>query len=431
MQVHVSQIPNNAEWRSFPLTRTPRFPTAAHARDRLKISHKMLIATLTHHQVMVSFLDFIFPFGMQEYLQDFYFNGFREETRISSPAAGLVISKLGRSGREIRLCYNLKSVERSPSDKHWPWSIRQTAVYHSFDVEYGKALWIIVKGNELMKDRIQSSTAKGAAGSTGLKNFESTSKAFETSLATHLMLAEWCDEDWRWYLNYLEGRLHDATRRATAILIERELSIYESPVHRHKKTNTTSSVASTVATVVKKTLSRKHRNSNSDSAVPLAEIPIQTPFPMANGPPPPPGGGPPAPPCPPPGLPGSVPTEKQQPQEDEEDFTLKNLQFVQHLEEKANEISPVLAANIDILRELSEHYKLVLTSDDCPFEIKSGCQIAFKNFERRIKSITTDLERQKSRTQILLGLISNRKNLVSHKILKIEYLTLNKSLILQ
>lgn len=379
----------------------------------------MLVAALTHHQVMVSFLDFIFPFGMQEYLEDFYFNGFREETRLSSPTSGLVIPRLGRSGRDIRLCYNLKSVERS-SDQHWPWSIRQTAVYHSFDAEYGKALWIMVKGNELMKNRIQDSTAKDAVGSTDIKNFGSTSAAFASSLATHLMIAEWCDEDWRWYLNYLEGRLHGATRRATAILLEREPSIYESPVQHHKKTNTSSSVANTVATVVKKTFSKKHRNSNSDPAVPLSNIPVQTPFPMTNRLPPPPGGGPPPPPFLPPGVLGSVPNEKQSPPEDEGDFKLENLQLVQNLEEKAIEISPVLAANIDILRELSEHYKSVLTSDDCPAEIKSGCQAAFKDFEKRIRSITTDLERQKSRTQILLGLISNRKNLVSRSLYKVN-----------
>jgi hypothetical protein len=87
---------------------------------------------------------------------------------------------------------------------------------------------------------------------------------------------------------------------------------------------------------------------------------------------------------------------------------------VQHLEEKANEISPVLAANIDILRELSEHYRSVLSSDDCPDELKSGCETSFKHFEKSIKSIITDLEGQKSRTQILLSLLSNRKNLVRY-----------------
>jgi hypothetical protein len=360
---------------------------------------------------MVPFLDFIFPFGVQEYLEDFYFSGLREETRLSTAAAGLVIPELGRSGRDIRLCYNLKSVERS-SD-HWPWSIRQTAVYHSFDVGNGKAFWIMVKGNKLMKKRIQESTTKDAVGSVDLKRFGSNCEAFASSLATHLVLADWCDEEWRWYLNYLEERLHIATRRASAIIQEREPSMYESPVSHHARANTTPSMTNRVATAVKKTFSRKHRKSNSDPGLPLANIPVQTPFPMTTGPAAPPGGRPPPPPIPPPGMPGSVQTEKHQPQEEDQDFTLKNLQFVQNLEEKANEVSPVLDSNIDILRELSDHYKSVLSSDECPQELKSGCQTSFKHFEKRITSIITDLERQKSRTQILLGLLSNRKNLVS------------------
>lgn len=364
---------------------------------------------------MVSFLDFIFPFGVQEYLEDFYFSGLREETRLSSPATGLVIPALGRSGRDIRLCYNLKSVERS-SDKHWPWSIRQTAVYHSFDVETGKAFWIMIKGNKLMKNRIQESTAKDAIGSPDLKRFGTSCEAFASSLATHLVLAEWSREEWRWYLNYLEERLHAATRRATIMVLEREPSIYEAPVHHHSRTDTAASRASRVVTAVKKTMSRKHTNSLSNSSPSPANIQVQTPFQMPTGPPAPPGGGPQLPPMLPPGMPGAILRKNPQPKEEEPDFTLKNLQLVQFLEEKANEVSPVLAANIDILQELSEHYSSVLSSDDCPEELKSGCQTYFRNFEQRIKSIITDLERQRSRTQILLGLLSNRKNLVSRNI---------------
>lgn len=406
MQVYVSPSPNQPSWRTLPEMGQFRFPIAAHARDRLKISRKMLVAAWTHHQVMVSFLDFIFPFGMQEYLEDFYFSGLREETRLSSPATGLVIPELGRSGRDIRLCYNLKSVERS-SDKHWPWSIRQTAVYHSFDVENGTAFWIMVKGSTLMKKRIQESTAKNAVRPLDLNRFGSNCEAFASALATHLVLADWCVEEWRWYLNYLEERLHTATRRATAIIVETEPSIYESPVHHNTRANTTPSIAKRAATAAKKSFRRKHKKSNFEAELPLASIPVQPPFPMIIGPAPPP-------PMVPPGMPGSVPTEKQQSREEGTDFTLKNLQLVQHLEEKANEVSPVLDANIDILSELCGHYRAVLSSDDCPDELKSGCQTAFKQFEKRIKSIITDLERQKSRTKILLGLLSNRKNLVSY-----------------
>src|SRR5688572_3951480 len=101
---------------------TIRFVHAPHSRERLRISLKMFVCALTHHQVMPAFLDFIFPFGLQEYLQDFYFSGFREDTRLLS--TGLIIPNLGRSGREIRLCYSLKSVEASNGNTSWPWSIR-------------------------------------------------------------------------------------------------------------------------------------------------------------------------------------------------------------------------------------------------------------------------------------------------------------------
>ena len=177
-----------------------------------------MVAALTHYQVMASFLDFIFPFGMQEYPQDFYFSGLREETALQSLPQGLVIPKLGRSGREIRVCYNLKSVETSKSSREWPWSIRQTAVYHSFDVETGKSFWIVVKGSELIKDRIQEATRKGSNSSPELRSFETTAQAFNSTLATHLVLCDWCDEEWRWYLKYPEERLQDATRRGLAII---------------------------------------------------------------------------------------------------------------------------------------------------------------------------------------------------------------------
>lgn len=388
------------------------FPTAAHARDRLKISRKMLEAALTHHQTMISFLDFIFPFGMQEYLQDFYFSGLREETRLSSAATGLVIPELGRSGREIRLCYNLKSVERLSSDEHWPWSIRQTAICHSFDIEHGKAFWIMIKGNKLIQRRIKDCVSKESVGTPDLKRFGSNCEAFASALATHLVLADWCDEEWRWYLNYIEKRLHAATRRAAAVINDIEPSTFESQVHAHTRPRTTPSMASRVTTAAKKTFSRKHRHSNSDSTLPLTNIPIQPPFPMTGGPPPPPGGAPPPPPMVPPGMPGSMLNDSKQSQREEEALSLKNLKLVQHLEEKASEASSVLSANVDILKELYEHYRAVLSSDDCPDELKSGCEAAFQNFEKRIKSITTDLERQKSRTQILIGLLSNRKNLL-------------------
>jgi predicted RNase H-like nuclease (RuvC/YqgF family) len=109
-------------------------------------------------------------------------------------------------------------------------------------------------------------------------------------------------------------------------------------------------------------------------------------------------------------MPGGIPNDYRV--EEEEDFTFKNLQLVQHFEDKANEVAPVLEANIDILTEMREHYQSILRSEECPDEIKTGCQREFAEFKKRITRIVTDLQRQRSRTQILSRLLSDRKSLV-------------------
>jgi hypothetical protein len=76
-------------------------------------------------------------------------------------------------------------------------------------------------------------------------------------------------------------------------------------------------------------------------------------------------------------------------------------------------LAPVLEANIDILTEMREHYQSILRSQECPDEIKTGCQREFADYEKRITHIITDLHRQRSRTQILSRLLSDRKSLVS------------------
>lgn len=139
----------------------------------------------------------------------------------------------------------------------------------------------------------------------------------------------------------------------------------------------------------------------------------QAPFPQpASPPPPPPGQQPPPPPLViPPGKPGAVQSPKQE--KEEEDFTFRNLERVQYFEERANEIFPVLEANINILTEMREHYQSILTSRDCPDKIRTESNAEFAQFEKRITTIITNLQRQSSRTKMLLKLLSDRKGLVS------------------
>ena len=77
---------------------------------------------------------------------------------MSISGGGLNIPELVRSGRNIRICDSLKSVkhiENSDNKLDLPWLVRQTALYHSFDIDTGKASWMAIKGIQLIKDRIQ------------------------------------------------------------------------------------------------------------------------------------------------------------------------------------------------------------------------------------------------------------------------------------
>jgi hypothetical protein len=161
---------------------------------------------MTYHQVMPAYLDFMLVLGAQSNPKDLRFSGFREQVKLRSPSTESTICSLGRSGQHYQLCYNVKSVQsKKKSDesvKFDEWSIRQTAVYHSFDVVNGTALWIITKGGDDLYDRFEELAGPNAKAED--KQYRTPELAFWPSLATHLILCHWSTEDWRWYIQWLE-----------------------------------------------------------------------------------------------------------------------------------------------------------------------------------------------------------------------------------
>ncbi|OCL06941.1 hypothetical protein AOQ84DRAFT_342611 [Glonium stellatum] len=195
----------------------------------------MLMSTLSYHQVMPTFLDFLFPFGQQEYPQDFHFSGFRHQSRLREVDRGLRIPELGRSGKDFQLCYSLKSVESSKGQVEWPWSIRQMAIYHSFDFESGRTVWIVIKGNRLMRNRVKQTT--GANKRSRL--FDTPSHALSAALETHLVYSDWSAENWRWYINFLEEQLQTSTRHTLQTTHNFQFSDLQNTQHIEEKVNET------------------------------------------------------------------------------------------------------------------------------------------------------------------------------------------------
>lgn len=368
------------------------FIDAPHSRDVLRISREMLMYILTYYQVMPGFLDFIFPFGLQENAQDFHFSAFREETHLLPAEKSLAIKEIGRSGRNISMCFNLKGVERSDAQS-WPWSMRQTSAYHSFDIETGKALWIFVKGNEVIEERVQSATSSDRLSRKG--PMETPGRVFSSTFDTHLILCEWSVENWRWYINYLEAVLQDMTSRSLAIRIGK---------------NPKSAPEETFHFTKARTLSAAQRGSQGLQPPRLhAPTPPRSRVPSYHTTNPPPSGSAPPPKVLPPGM-ARPSLEKDHKTEELEDFSFHDLQQVQFIEEKMNECLLVIDSNVHVLTELRGYYNSLTELAEWP--LAEACSADVVRFSKRIASTITELRMHHSRAETMLRLLGERKSLV-------------------
>lgn len=365
-----------------------RFFYARNSRDRLFTTQKMFTDTLTCHQVMPEFLDFIFPFGRREDAEDFHFGALKIDNRFGISQTTVSIQELGRSGQQYQMCYNLRFVERYKGDSDWPWSIRQSAIFHSFDVENGRTVWIIVKGNLSIRNRISKAVnlSNDTIKKSDIHSYKSVSESFTSSINIHSNLCDMATENWRWYINFLEGEFQRLTRSTLHMSVD-TTSIPEMQMIPSTRSNT----------------------------VPLPRIQRQWSFRKF--------------------LVGSSRSQTMRPVElddlksaktkwddksdkssttgaDDGEFSFNRLQAIQHLEEKANESLLVIKMNVNILKELSEYYTDLRHCDIWPANFKDETVEVLSQFQRSVSSAISDFKMQQSRLTTLIRMLGNRKDLV-------------------
>ncbi len=342
---------------------------------------------------MPSFLDFVFSFGTQRHAHDFHYAGFRHDTRLSGPERRIAIPALGRSGRILQLCYSLRSVETSPDQEKWPWSIRGTAAHHTFDFETGRTTWMIVKaeGGVSMKERIKTETDP-KNGNTPHK-FGSRDQAFSSSMSTHLLLCNWSAENWRWYINYMEEQVQAITRKTLSVTVAKPPQEPQPPL-LYTRTQTGR-------------LSKSPTTPRQQATTPSPKMAAGPP---AQGPPGSPGS--PGRPGPPPRLATSPQATNHDPFQPSSEFSFDDLRRIEYIEEHANGALLVITLNCSILQALVEHYATLMASAACPHDLKSKCAIDFNRFVSRILHITAEMQMQKARVETLLRLLADRKALV-------------------
>jgi hypothetical protein len=294
------------------------------------------------------------------------------------------------------MCYNLKSVEPSEYQPHMPWSIRQTAVYHSLDLESGKAFWIIVKGDELIKERIQDSMQPSRIPKQ-VEELDSKGNAFATSLATHMVICDWCNEYWRWYISYLEEAMRDKTRLSFAVMLDNP----ESPnTDKPRKGRTMSTLSRPFSekrwwsNSTLKTPPTSPKKDRKDSTGPLMGLPPS--------------------PGPPPGLNTLSSSQSLSPclHASPNYYSFADFQEVQLTGDRVNEVLLVLESNISVLTKIQEHYRTVSHSEHFPKELNHDCRTQLERFKKRISDIIDDLHMQQSRAATLLRVVADRKDLV-------------------
>ncbi|KAI8625924.1 hypothetical protein F5Y19DRAFT_235588 [Xylariaceae sp. FL1651] len=373
------------------------FVRAPHSRAPLNCSRQMLLLVFTFHQVMAQFLDVVLFFGTFPGLNvptAFHRCVFRHEHFLDPDDAHLSsISQLGRSGIEIRYCYNLWSVEKSDSTqgKRAPWELRQAGIYHSLDLKNGRATWIHVKANDSLEKRIKEVF-------TSFESFQASDQptvqsSFSATLLAHIIMFEWCCENWRQYLHHWECELEKiltTIRKAPIHKVEKVLVDVKSsitgvlgpsspqlPLSRAARRDTLSSEAAFWGSPRRTTFA-------SDSCIPLQP---QSPATLVD-----------------------QASREKDPFQIFEEFKFEDLQHLHHIGSKLHEADMVLRLNLDVLVEVMEYFKGFLT-DPQTKPIVKGCNTAMSRFVQRTIGIVRELETEKTRILTLTALLNDGKAL--------------------
>ena len=340
---------------------------------------------------MAAFLDLVFTFREREEPETL--TVFRAEDHISQSDAAFAHPKLDRSGLRIQHCFNLVGIEfNDKHDKEWPWFLRQTANYHSFDIVTGKALWISLKGNEQITKRLKKSIpAHSQLCPSALETAESR---FTATLLTHLIIFQWCVENWPQFINFLEGKLNDQLEKVRLGPVTKmtEPEKIEKIANLRRGTTFNSAIGQVPP-------SRAGTLRKTASFQPPAMVKrISSRF-----------------------LPEKKPAPSLPPTKEEEmktvdldlDFNqlynFEELQKLGQLKDTMQQHHLVMGQNVNIMKEVMARYTTLFASADFRAHITptAKCQSGLDSFMSRTRQLTRDMENLCLRLQSLISILES------------------------
>lgn len=384
-----------------------RFLSAPHSRAALDCTAPMFQLLCSYQQVSPVLIDMMASFGKQYRPADFHSVSFTQDD-LPKPAQGsnLAIPEIGRSGWELRHCYKLHGLEQSDFDGKW--TMRQTAIYHSFDRENGRAFWLTIKANNEIRDRVKDGIQSLDVMKATCMN--TLGSSFMACLATHLVTIDWCAEGWRWQIGDVEKQTRETLVRVKSTRVEPLADEHFTPelvnalsmpsgqgidlpfLSKHPKSNSHKSISQTPYSLTAWVRNASQRG----TATQHQQVQLGILHPVQET------------------------TEDKQGRitkylERLKEFSFSEFQNLNSFAMKLQELKLAMNLDIRVLREFREYYQRHYESPQFPEEIKEACSKTgfFDHFIQRIQSVERHLEAECSRAETMIVLIEDGKRLVS------------------
>ncbi|KAF4990348.1 hypothetical protein FGRMN_8483 [Fusarium graminum] len=306
-----------------------------------------------------------------------------DNTLLSRPEHTLTLNHLGRSGREIRYSFLLRSVEASTSTPGRSWGIRQLALYHSFDVGTGQCFWLTCKGNSTIEDSINDALSNDPVFKPSA--MKSVPDAFAATFDILAMILDWCDENWRWYINSMVDEVMDKADTAKTYKIADEQDFKELKrrvthggqidITKRSRSSSVDLESGTRLQNLKKALSFKRSENITQS---LSHI-------------------------------GGTVDELERLKL----FSFQELQNLQEVLERIQEALLVLKLNHQVIKQIREHYQALMNQYKIPEmrSIQSSCRDLFLRSSCHSKSIEGSIETRQVQLNSLYQLVQENKAL--------------------
>ena len=260
-------------------------------------------------------------------------------------------------------------------------------------------MWIIIKGDTLIQDRLQSATTD--SNTAEMSSFQTLPRAFASTLLTQLLICEWAVENWDAYLVDIEARQHEKAKAVLSNNMDIRPQIVReartNPLANPKRTGTELSAKSFISAITLKRTktaephekTRYEENEPDRSFSGLEAGPEQSTVPESN-----------------------VTFSAEFDLRGQKEFSFCDLQELQSISDKINEAALVLGLDISVFSQLLHYYEATTDLEAFPRQIATDCKEQILAFSAQLNTHIHHLQNCMARFRTLGESVSNCTKLV-------------------